>query len=63
MTYVLTLCLGITWGMCTQIRYVDFPSKQDCEQARDGISKESIGKGYAICAPGRVRGPDTQAKS
>lgn len=51
MTYTLTLCLGMWLGICGNIKTFEFPSADECEKARKHVSAESIGKGYAICAP------------
>lgn len=50
MTYTLTLCLGMYFGLCGRYATHDFPTLAECEVAKASISKEVIGSGYAICA-------------
>jgi len=48
--YTLTLCIGITLGICGQIVKFDFPSYDECERER--IKQiGSVRDGYAVCAP------------
>ena len=51
MTYTLTACFGMWLGLCGTIKTFDYPSMKECEQARMSLSTQSIGAGYAICAP------------
>lgn len=48
--FTLTLCLGILWGGCIQLRTYDFPDAASCNTER----KEQIPHlrgGWAVCAP------------
>jgi len=51
MIYTLTACFGMFLGMCGTIKTFDYPSREQCEQARQSFSAKSIGDGYTICAP------------
>lgn len=58
MIYVLTLCLGITWGYCDHFRQFEFLTIEACEKERALIPRAAIGKGYAVCEPRKLK--DTQ---
>lgn len=52
MIYTLKMCIGMFLGMCGSISNVDFPSKQECLEAREQVvNSQALGKGYAICIP------------
>jgi hypothetical protein len=51
--WTLFICMGIQFGMCTEFVKMNYPSKQECVEARDDVSK-TINKhtsGYAVCSP------------
>jgi len=48
--YTLTLCIGITLGICGQIRKFDFQTYEECDKER--IKQiPYVRDGYAVCAP------------
>lgn len=51
MIYELVLCAGMFFGLCGQSARYDYPSFEQCEQARKSIPATAIGSGYAICKP------------
>jgi len=51
MTYTLTLCLGMFLAICGSTQKFEFPTKQECEEARSKVNPKSIGDGFAVCAP------------
>ena len=51
MTYTLTLCLGMFFGLCGQVRTYDYQTRAECEAAKADFPQKAIGDGYAICAP------------
>lgn len=53
MTHTLTLCLGMFFGICGQIREFDFQSVAACERER-ATQLAKVGDGYAVCAPNRA---------
>lgn len=51
MTYTLTLCLGMFLKICGSYKEYEYPTKQECLEARTQVSIKTIGDGYAVCAP------------
>lgn len=51
MIYELVLCASMFLGICGQSARYDYPSFEQCEQARKSIPAKAIGPGYAICKP------------
>ena len=50
MTWVLTVCFGMTLGLCNQVREFSYPSQDACYRARESVLNQ-IGGGWAVCAP------------
>ena len=60
--YTLTLCIGITLGVCGQIRNFDFPSYEECDKER--IKQiPYVRDGYAVCSPKAMNIEDLKAKA
>lgn len=50
MTWILSICVGMSFAMCHQKVEYEYKSQEDCYRARESVLPQ-IGKGYAVCAP------------
>jgi hypothetical protein len=50
MTWILTACFGMTFGLCNQVREFEYSSQDACYKARESVLSQ-VGKGWVICAP------------
>jgi len=50
MTWILSVCFGMTLGICNQHREFEYQTQEDCYKARTSILSQ-IGDGHAVCSP------------
>lgn len=50
MSYILTICIGMTWGLCNQIRTIELPTQAACNAEREALMRFKDVT-YATCAP------------
>jgi len=49
MTWILSVCFGMSFALCHQQRVYEYKTQEDCYKARESILSK-IGNGYAVCA-------------
>lgn len=50
MTWILSVCFGVSFAICHMQREYEYKTQEDCYRARESILPQ-IGKGHAVCAP------------
>ncbi len=50
MTWILSVCFGMSLGLCNQMRDYEYKTQEDCYKARESILSQ-LGGGHAVCAP------------